>query len=438
MQRPPSPMSMYIGSPSSKGKNKRAIDESPPATGRPQQPLTTDSNAPYILRSYQHRRRNVAAEIWGPEILSTTAPQASADTPAPKQPFSVYKAILRHPNLFFQFALRLPYPSIINLYAIDKEFHYRLNLYSVSLIHDYARYHAPLAGYIFSWVLYPRLCISDPMLRPMDGREWLARDVPGFRWVGMILWRQKIVHSILTILSLEGHRVPTSCEGALMKFWGLMELNTTKLRLSFLEDTDIWTDTDIISIQLFFVKLDMRFSDPILGNGVCQLGSLLLSQRSLETLWKVLSGKLKLNYDNTSDMVVKTYLNEDLDVEAHPWLEDEGDTGVPEEQWGLLRLEGWHEDGMPMMHAVDMVITEGVRRGLNVQQHYLDFVAYGWVDEKTGENVPIPRQLRRDKKVMLPSTGWPSKELRQSTIKKLDVRFGLSKEEDSNVMDLST
>ncbi|KAG9193372.1 hypothetical protein G6011_03407 [Alternaria panax] len=430
-------MSMYIDSPGSKGKNKRAVDEIPPAMGRLQQPPAADSNAPRILRRYQHRHRNVATEVWGPEIPSTTASQTSTGAPAPKQPFSVYKAILRHPNLFFQFALRVSYPSIIDLYAIDKEFHYRLNLYSVSLIHDYARYHAPLAGYIFSWVLYPHLCISDPMLRPMDGREWLARDVPGFRWVGMILWRQKIVRSILTILSLEGHRVPASCEGALMKFWGLMELSTTKLRLSFLEDAEIWTDADIINIQLFFVKLDMRFSDPILGNGVCQLGSLLLGQRSLETLWQVLSGKLKLDYDNTSEIVVKTYLSEDLDVEAHPWLEDEGDTGVPEQLWGLLNLEGWNEDGEKMMHAVDMVITESVRRELHVQQYYLDFVLYGWVDAKSGENNPIPRQLRRDKKVVLPSKGWPSKELRQSTIETLDVRFGLRKADDGNMMDLS-
>jgi hypothetical protein len=420
---------MYIDSPNSKGKNKRTVDDSHPPTGRPQNPPIADSNAPRILRRHQHRRRNVAAEVWGPEIPSAAT--------APKQPFNVYKAILRHPNLFFQFALRVPYPSIIDLYAIDKEFHYRVNLYSVSLIHDYARYHAPLAGYIFSWVLYPHLCISDPMLRPMDGREWLARDVPGFRWVGMILERQKMVHRILTILGLEGHRVPASCEGALMKFWGLMELNTTKLRRSFLEDTEIWTDTDIINIQLFFVKLDMRFSDPILGNGVCQLGAMLLGQRSLSMLWRVLSGKLKLNYDNTSDIVVKTYLNEDLDVEAHPWLEDEGDTGVAEELWGLLNLEGWHMDGMRMSPAVEMVITEGVRRGLNVQQYYLDFVMYGFVDGKTGKNVPMPRQLRRDKKVQVPSEGWPSKELRQSTIKKLDVRFGLEKGNGGDAMDLS-
>jgi hypothetical protein len=220
-----------------------------------------------------------------------------------------------------------------------------------------------------------------------------------------------------------------------MKFWSLMELNTSKLRLSFLEDTDIWTDADLINIQLFFVKLDMRFSDPILGNGVCQLGSLLLGQKCLSTLWKVLSGKLKLDYDNTSAMVVKTYITEELDFEAHPWLEDVDDTGVPEAQWGLLNLEGWHEDGMKMQHAVDMVITEGVRRELNIQQYYLDSVMYGYGDSKTGENIPVPVKLRRDKKVRLPSEGWPSKETRQSVIKKLDVRFGLKKGGDA--MDLS-
>jgi hypothetical protein len=434
MEPPPSPL--YLNS-NAKGKNKRAVDEGSPAAGRLHDSPIPDSNAPRVLHRRQHRRRNVAAEIWGPDIAATPTLQASSGAPFQKQPFNAYKAIVRHPNLFFQFALRLPYPSMIDLYAIDKEFHYRLNMYSVSLIHDYARYHAPLAGHIFSWVLYPRFCISDPMLRPMDGREWLARDVPGFRWVGMIVSRQKIVRSILTYLALEGHRVPDACEGALMKFWTLIELNTSKLRQSFLQDADIWTDADLINIQLFFVKLDMRFSDPILGNGVCQLGPLLLAQKSLAPLWKVLSGKAKLNYDRTSALVVATYLMDDLDFETHPWLEDVEDHGVPEGQWGLLSLEGWQEEGKRMPHALDMVVTEGIRRGLDVQQYYLDFVMYGYGDSKTGENIPVPVQLRGDKNVSVPSAGWPSKEMRQSTIKKLDVRFGLKKSIAGDGMDLS-
>jgi hypothetical protein len=268
------------------------------------------------------------------------------------------------------------------------------------------------------------VCISDPMLRPMDGREWLARDVPGFRWIGMILFRQKIVHSILTLLGLEGHRVPKGVEGALMKFWCVMELKETKLRLSFLQDVEIWTDDDIILFQLFLVKLDMRISDPVLGNGVCELSHLLLCQKSLSALWKLLSGKQKMGYDLTTDMVVKTYINNDLDLEHQGWLDDEIDNGVPEEEWGLLNLEGWHEDGDRMNPAVDMVITEGIRRGLNVQQYLLDFVLYGFVDGQTGEHVPMPRHLRRDKGVTLPQKGWPTKEVSERTIKALNARFG--------------
>jgi hypothetical protein len=422
---------MDVDSPASKGKNKRtASDASPPAAPPPSTSTVVDTS-PRILLRHQHRRRNVAAAFWGPEIghTPTPTPLSAQPTNSAPAPFNIYKALLRHPNLFFQFALRLPYTSIIDLYAIDKEFHYRLNKYSVSLIHDYARYHAPLAGYIFSWVLHPEVCISDPMLRPMDGREWLARDVPGFRWVGMILHRQKVVRGILTMLGLEGHRVPKGVEGALMKFWAVMEMKETKLRLSFLRDREIWADADIILFQLFLVKLDMRFEDAVLGNGLCGLGHMLLCQKSLSVLWRVLSGKTKLRYDETTDMIVKTYINDELDLDNHGWLDDEVDNNVPEEQWGLLSLEGWDEGGEKMDTAVDMVIMEGARRGLNVHQYLLDFVLYGWVDRVTGENLPLPKKLRRDKRVVVPREGWPGKEERVSIIKGLDIRFGLRKTE---------
>lgn len=397
--------------------------------------LYSQDPPPRVLRRYHHRHHNAASEMWGLDI-----PSSQTDSPprndTQKRPFSVYKAILRHNNLFFQFALRLPYSSIIDLYAIDKEFHYRLNKYSVSLIHDYARRHAPLAGHIFSWVLYPQLCISDPMLRPMDERQWLARDVPGFRWVGMILWRQKIVRSILTILSMEGHRVPAACEATLIKFWCLMEMKTTKLRLSFLKDKEIWADADIINFQLLIVKLDMRFSDPILGNGCCQLASLLLSQKSLSTLWKVLSGKLKLGYDTLSSMVVRTYHADDLDAQMHAMFQNM--TDEEEDPLGILAREGWHRDGAKMEHAVDMVIAEGIRRDLHVQKYYMDFILYGFMDERTGKNVPVPRQLRGEKNVNLPSEEWPEKKLRDDTIKKMDVLFGFVESKKGGALDTST
>lgn len=443
---------MDLDSASTIANKKRTAPDTDPSTEDSDFPA--EDTAPRVLYRHNHRRRNVAIETWGLDPLDSpsspedTPPRSDADIPSSieddspehrpeKRPFNVYKAILRHNNLFFQFALRLPYSTMINLYAIDKEFHYRLNKYSLSLIHDYARYHAPLAGHIFSWTLYPQVCISDPMLRPMDDREWLARDVPGFRWIGMIIWRQKIVRSILTMLSMEGHRVPAACEGALMKFWCLMEMNTTKMRLLFLQDKNIWTAADIVHFQLLLMKLDMRFTDPVLGNGAGQLAPLLLGQKSLITLWKILSGNEKLNYDKTCDMIVKTYRLEDLDTDENPWLDDVFDVvpGGPR-RGGLLARENWHPDGAKMDHVVDMVITEGIRRELHVQQYYIDFVLYGFVDEKTGKNVPVPTQLREEKHVRTPSEGWPEKKVREDVIKELDERFGVISGGQEDAMDL--
>ncbi|KAF1925053.1 uncharacterized protein M421DRAFT_103432 [Didymella exigua CBS 183.55] len=393
-------------------------------------PSVPEFSAPRILRRHHHRHRNVAASVWGIEA----EPPTTAATPSlpsssnlssgyrsvsgPHAPFNAYKSLLRHPNLFFQFCIRVPYGSLVALYAIDKEFHYRLNKYSVSLIHEYALYHAPVASRIFAWVLYPELCISDPMLRPMDGRAWLARDVPGFRWVGMVLHRQRVVRGILTRLAVEGLRVPAVGFAVLCKFWGIMECTATAVREAFLQDASIWSDQEILVLQLFLVKLDMRFSDPVLGNGIGELSHMLLTQKGLGMLYKVLTGEMTLDYDKATEILVRTYLSEDLDLDTHPWLDDEIDNGVPEEFWGLLSREGWHMDGKRMESAVDMVITEGIRRGLDVQKYYLDFVLYGHVDGE-GNNLPVPRALRQRGDKVVIEMCWPNEQARQEALSAL-------------------
>lgn len=413
---------------------KRGADFSPAAASAFAPPFLQDSNGPQILRRHHHRRRNVAATVWGVEApppptshsnLPTSTPHTNPPTSyrsfsGPRAAFNIYKSLLRHPNLFFQFCIRLPYASIVSLYAIDKEFHYRLNKYSVGLIHEYALYHAPIASKIFAWILYPELCISDPMLRPMDGRAWLARDVPGFRWVGMVLHRQSVVRGILTRLAVEGHRVPRLAFAVLCKFWGLMECKTIRVREAFLQDGAIWSDAEIAVFQLFLVKLDMRFSDPILGNGIGELSHMLLTQRGLGMLYDVLAGKMEMDYDRVTDILVRTYLSEDLDLDTHPWLDDEIDNGVPEEDWGLLSREGWHMDGKRMKSTVDMVITEGIRRGLDVQKYYLDFVLYGFVDDQ-GNNLPVPRMLGHGRSAKTVEMRWPSKQERQEALVSLRV-----------------
>ncbi|OSS46929.1 hypothetical protein B5807_09073 [Epicoccum nigrum] len=400
-----------------------------------------DSNAPRIVRRHQHRRRNIATETWGleaPPPLSRLSaphpPSRSIPSIVRAQPFNIYKSLLRHPNLFFQFCIRLPFRTIVALYSIDKEFHYRLNKYSVGLIHEYAQYHAPVAAPIFAWIQFPELCISDPMLRPMDGRVWLARDVPSFRWVGMVLSRQRIVRGILTALAVEGLRVPERAFEVLCKFWCLMESKSTALREAYLQDTAIWSDVEVIIFQLVLVKLDMRFSDPVLGNGIGELSHLLLTDKGLGILHKLLMGKVKFDYDDVADTVVCTYLPEDLDTDTFPALIDELDSMIPEEEWGLLSKEGWHMDGERMESAVDMVITEGLRRGLNVQHFYLDFVIYGFVD-RYRNNVPVPRQRRQQGGLEVVGVGWPKQGTRMEALERLR---GLAERPGVDDMDFDT
>lgn len=275
------------------------------------------------------------------------------------------------------------------------------------------------------------------MLRPMDGRAWLARDVPGFRWVGMVLWRERVVRDILTRLGVEGHRVPAGTLASVMKFWCVMEMKTGRGRRAFLQDEGIWTRADLVNVQVWLVKLDMRFSDAVLGNGVGGLSCLLLGQRSLSTLWKVLMGVVVLDYDDVTEMVVRTYVSGDLDTDAHGWLDDETENGVPEEESGLLSREGWELGGAKMESAVDMVITEGIRRGLHVHQYYLDFVLYGYVDPVTGKNLPTPRLWARDNEVTVPKEGWPGKETRERLIASLDRRYLTAKDDGGEAMDTS-
>ena len=45
---------------------------------------------------------------------------------------------------------------------------------------------------------------------------------------------------------------------------------------------------------------------------MCELSHMLLTQRSLSLLYKALTKKVVLDYDEATDMLVRTYLSEDL------------------------------------------------------------------------------------------------------------------------------
>lgn len=401
-----------------------------------------DASVPQVIRR-QHSRLKPSGSLppwtYASEYLTKGSLQTllSAHTRnvhpvSPQAPFNIFKAILRHPNLFFQFALRLPLDTMMDLYAIDKEFHYRLNKYSISIIYDHALYHAPIAASIFSPIMYPDLVISDPVLKPMDGRVHLARDIPSFRWTKMVFYRYKIVREILTLLALDGHRVPAATETVLCKFWVVMELRTQAMREAFLRDPLIWSNAEIHIFQLFLAKLDMRFSHPVQGQGSSELSHMLLTQKSLTTLRNVLAGKVdnnvpqRLDYDDIQDMAIKTYISDDLDTDTHPWLDDEFENGIDPQFWGLLSRENYDVEGQSMDSCVDLVVFEGIRRRLHVEKWYLDFILYGYVDPETGENTLAPKIWRGDKEVKVLERGLPGEQDKRIVIKEFEVNLGIT------------
>lgn len=411
-----------------KGQGKRAAEDEAddgnsdpivaPATVSYTKAPISRLTAPQILRRHRHRRENIAATVWGRCLPGSDAPQ----------PFSVYKAILRHPNLFFQFTIRLPQKAIIDLYAIDKEFHYRFNKYSTSIIHDFASHHAPQAAYIFSWVLFPELCISDPMLRPMDGRPHLARDIPSLRWTQMVIHRDTVVRNILAILAVNGHRVPRETHIVLMKYWLLIEMNNSTLRMAFITDSTVWTDQDIYFFHLFLMKLDMHLNHPVYNHGYIDLSHMLLTQNTLLKLCKVLAGKQTMDYDDLTDMLIRTYHEEDLDLDANPWLADEEENGVIVDETGILSREGWDMLGDRMDSPVDLVCIEAIDRGLDIQEYLIDFMMYGYIDPDKKQNLPAPRRWRGEKKISVPKEPWLIPSVMIILLATLDKKYDIKPE----------
>ncbi|KAF1994141.1 hypothetical protein P154DRAFT_502373 [Amniculicola lignicola CBS 123094] len=390
----------------SKGKNKRMASDMEVASSDGD---STRPPSPIRIVFRVKNRLPYDAPVWNDDF--TAAEYVSAIADVPKASFVAYKAILRHPNLFFQFTLRLPPQDLLKLYSIDKEFHWRCNKYNTSLIYDHAKYHAPAAASVFAPQLFPRFCISDPVLKPMDNRTHLARDIPSLRWVKLVMYRDNIVRQILTLLALEGHIFPRDMATVLMKFWVLMETETIAGRQAQLANPDNWSDADLHLFCLFLLKLDMRFGNPITGQGECALSRLVLVQSRLTFLRNVLLGRELKTYKELHVRVYHSFNDQTINQNVMDmWFDMEDDDGFGDEAyrhgWNFLSQEGWVEDGADLPTGVDMLLEECVTRDLKIESLCVDFFMYGYVDSATGKNISIP-VFGNEKKLVYVKEGWP-------------------------------
>lgn len=60
---------------------------------------------------------------------------------------------------------------------------------------------------------------------------------------------------------------------------------------------------------------------------------------------------------------------------------------MPHDKIGKLRYEGWGKTRHLFIQINQLVMREAIRRGLDLQEHYMDMIIYGYVNKTTFEDV---------------------------------------------------
>ncbi|KAK5116253.1 hypothetical protein LTR62_008580 [Meristemomyces frigidus] len=236
------------------------------------------------------------------------------------RPFSVLNAILRNGDLLKHLVGCLPIPALITLYATSKPFHYLFNGAYAAFIRENMRTWAPGSDSIYPWRCYQDLCIKDPRIRQKS--SWKGQDVkkkyedlrnvPSIRWLQMVAWRYAICKDILIQLATKGLRCPAGTLDALRRMWFVMDLPLNAHRIALMRSEAYITKTTIFRATLFFLKVDMFFTDPtgprVPGNAAnmdlavylpelqgcgftgVALRKLLMAGKHFTALWRVLHG----------------------------------------------------------------------------------------------------------------------------------------------------
>ena len=131
----------------------------------------------------------------------------------------------------------------------------------------------------------------------------------------------------------------------------------------------------------------MRLTDPVTGTGEIGFRRLLLGQRGLGVLERVLRRVEGRNQLELARMIVKF----DGGALLEGFVGGEGATvfGVPWAEVGKGCLEGWGEGvwrGVrgKFLPVDELVMREALRRRLVLQSCYVDMMLYGYMDKKVG------------------------------------------------------
>lgn len=322
--------------------------------------------------------------------------------------FNVYHGILLYPELCFHLSSHLPLEDLISLYAICKDFHEIIEARFTTVILSQAITKAPTSSHIFPFRCYGHLCRTDPAARiphpdPEKASLGVARKVPSFKWLRMIIFREKVVHAIMAMFAERGIPLPRRCEQSIKKLWFIMDIPDNARRIGYVHNKQLLTDADLYFAVCFAVKLDMLLHDPAASVRFSLGRRLIMTQPSMSMLLDLLKGEaLSSRWDILQEYVRWKYTA----PQGQAVPENETLFGVPKSEWGVLQKEFWanerpatsdDEPGMPsenLLRPDQLMLREALKRGLRFSGHYVSFMTYGYVHPKTLENFE-PRNMSR-------------------------------------------
>ena len=299
--------------------------------------------------------------------------------------FSVFNAILNHPEIAYEFTKYLDLTTLISLYSISKDFHNLMNRRFTTMILARSRGKAAESSQVFLFKCYRNLCQRDPAARKNTENANEVRTVPSFRWLRLIFYREKVVDEIIACLAAEGHRLPKYTSMAIKKIWFLLDIGDNPRRISVVQNKNIWTKRDLFLATMFFIKLDMRLTDPVNGNGEVRMRKMLFAQRSLTTLWRVLKREAMLTQLDMARMFVQWAYN------PLPQHRGMSIVGVPPNEIGRGEYESWGLGPNKILKPDDLVLRKTARRKMNMKKKYLDMMLWGHVDKTTFQDIWPPQ-----------------------------------------------
>ncbi|KAK4237992.1 hypothetical protein C8A03DRAFT_44228 [Achaetomium macrosporum] len=332
--------------------------------------------------------------------------RATTQPPPKKSRFDLLTSLCTCNELIVEVCKRMRPVDIINLYSISKVFRTTLDNNMRSCIFAWASHMAPTSARIFSSPVYYRWFIEDPAKRlvtaadrelglaqpgqarlngqpPLNDDETKVRLIPGLLWLQMVVHREIRVRDIIATLARKGHRLPEGSHLTLKKIWVIMDASTTATRIHLLNNSDFFSDEDLYIAQLFMVKLVLAFNHPNFGPQSSMLMRLMMGQRGLSPLWKLLRGKqyrtlaeireLKLRYD-----VDPAVIDAQQGMPLH---------GVEVDELGTMHFEGWGSGPNHLMRPDELIPLEAARRQLDLDRYVEDMMLFGHVDLTTGNSL---------------------------------------------------